>query len=353
MDINKKILKTIKYFSFFAYQPTLAEIHTFLQAKISKNELNIVLERMVKQKQIANWKLLMDDRDIYTPVEYSISSQNSKVKSQKLKSKVKSNNEAMKQCNNLNNRKQISKSKLNSPKFKLYIKLLSFFPQIKLVGLSGSISMMNAKEDDDIDLFVITAKNRLFTGRFIALMLAQLMGLRRNRESSAVEKARYRKFFNGKQKTVKNLVSSLSSNNETMKQWNNHVRNRVCLNLFFDENNLKVPKFKQTEFVGHEVLQMRPIIVKGNTYEGFLKANEWVFRLFPNAKEDFHGLKADLHGYQRKSAINLRQSLGDWLENFLKNLQLILINRHRTTEIITSTQLWFHPDDFEKKIFTD
>ena len=38
------------------------------------------------------------------------------------------------------------------------------------------------------------------------------------------------------------------------------------------------------------------------------------------------------------------------IESIFKKVQLSLINRHRTTEIITSTQLWFHPDDFEKKI---
>jgi hypothetical protein len=42
--------------------------------------------------------------------------------------------------------------------------------------------------------------------------------------------------------------------------------------------------------------------------------------------------------------------LGDVVEYILKKFQLFLINRHRTKEIITKSQLWFHPDDFEKKI---
>ncbi|MCS6956816.1 MAG: hypothetical protein NZM02_03175, partial [Patescibacteria group bacterium] len=44
------------------------------------------------------------------------------------------------------------------------------------------------------------------------------------------------------------------------------------------------------------------------------------------------------------------ENFGDWVENLLKKFQLSLINKHRTSEIITDSQLWFHPVDFEKKI---
>ncbi|KKP60353.1 MAG: hypothetical protein UR56_C0025G0004 [Candidatus Roizmanbacteria bacterium GW2011_GWC2_34_23] len=315
----------LKYFSFFAYYPTLVEIHTFLQAKISKNELNIELDYMVKLKLIELYAR-------YTPPQYSMGG-------------IKNNNETMKQWNNLHKRRQISQSKLNSFRFKLYIKLLSIFPQIKLVGLSGSISMMSAGEDDDIDLFIITAKNRLFTGRLISLLLAQILGLRRNREAqififSTATPQRGPWRLSQKQK------SALPPNNETMKQLNNHFRDKVCLNLFFDESNLKVPLFKQTEFVGHEVLQMKPIVVKGDVYERFLKENEWVYELFPNVKSQLEVIPAKA-GIQAKITIF---SISDKIEQLLKKFQLRLINKHKTTEIITSTQLWFHPDDFEKKI---
>ena len=40
----------------------------------------------------------------------------------------------------------------------------------------------------------------------------------------------------------------------------------------------------------------------------------------------------------------------DSFEFVLKYFQVALIRKHRTTEVITDTQLWFHPEDFEKKI---
>ncbi len=258
--MESKIASVIKYFSFFAYHPTLEEIYQFLQVKVSKGQLQAELDRLQ-----------------YTPPQYSI-------------------------------RKKISRKKLNNWRYKAYIRMLSLFPQIKLIGLSGSISMMNADEHDDIDLFIITSKNRLFTGRLIALVLAQAIGLRR------IRKAQYQK-------------------------------DKVCLNLFFDENNLKVPNFKQTEFVGHEVLQMKPIIVKENIYVRFLEANRWVFKLFPNTTSPVIPVKTGI-----QSKITLFIIISNKIESILKKLQLTLINRHRTTEIITDTQLWFHPDDFERKM---
>lgn len=265
------IKKVFDYFAIFDYFPSFEDVYTFFPKKISKDQLKTVYKEYK-----------------YTVGEYS----KDKIKNQKLKIKI-------------------SQKKLNNLRFRVYIRLISLFPQIKLVGLSGSISMMNAKDDDDIDLFIITAENRLFTGRLIALFLVQLLGLRRRR----------------------GLVKQF--------------KDKICLNLFFDESNLKVPKFKQTLFVGHEVLQMKPIINKNCTYEKFLSANKWVLLFFPNASQILN-----LKKYKSNFFINRKsKNLGDRLENRLKNLQLKLINQHKTTEIITSDQLWFHPDDFAKKIF--
>lgn len=278
--MDNKIIKVIKYFSFFGYYPTLNEIYTFLEAKISINSLEKKINKMVKEKLLVASK--------YTPPQYSIG----KSKDQRLKIKN-------------------SEKKLNNWRFRLYMRLISLFSQIKLVGLSGSISMMNADTDDDIDLFIITARNRLFTGRLIALILAQLFGLRRSR--------------------------GIGNNN-----------NKICLNLFFDEKSMKVPKFKQTEFVGHEVLQMKPIVNKETTYKRFLASNKWVFRLFPNSKQIFSRLNQDLILSKKLKIKN--EKLGDWIESKLRSFQMKSINKHKTTEIITNTQLWFHPDDFEKKL---
>ncbi|MFN4212839.1 MAG: hypothetical protein ACK4FL_02655 [Microgenomates group bacterium] len=330
------ILRVLHYFSFFEYSPTFEEIYTFLPIKTSKIALKkalLNLERRKKIKKIDIRYSIFDIGNKYTPVEYSIKSKNYPISNIQYPISYKK-------------RYETSKKKLGNWKLRLYLKLLSFFPQIRLVGLSGSIAMMNAKEEDDIDLFIITAKNRLFTGRFIALTLAQILGLRRSRDSAT------QFFITRESYPARGGVPSKVKKIAFASSYNHKNKNKVCLNLFFDEANLSVPNFKKTEYVAHEILQMKPIINKHQTYEKFLWENRWIYRLFPNAQKDSRGLlKADFHGYPRKSVIqNLWKSLTDKVESLLRRLQLNIIRKHQTSEIITDTQLWFHPEDFGEKI---
>jgi len=282
LSVIGKIQKTAQYFSVFDYVPTIDEIRKFYPQKISQ----------------------------YTLGEYCI--KRSKIKDQISKFEKERQR-----------RKLISEQKIN--KIKTYVNFLQKLPQIKLIGLSGTVAMNNAKVSDDIDLFIITASNRLWTGRLIATLLALMMGIKRPRR-------------------IKSYQSSIIS-----------YQDKICLNLFFDEKDLSIPKYKRTEYVAHEVLQMKPLVNKDGVYEWFLKANEWVFGLFPNAV-----IKSKIKDQRSKPQIKVQKcfcrriinliSLG--IELLVKKLQLIIISRHRTSEIITDTQLWFFPEDFEKKMHT-
>ena len=275
--MEQKLKKVLQYFSFFDYYPTSDEIYTFFPVKINEKRLKTIIEAKK-----------------YTVGEYS-------------------------------KKYQISKNKLQNLRFKTYIKILSTFSQIKLVGLSGSIAMMNADLDDDIDLFIISSKNFLFTARFLATIFAIIMGLKRKTEQ-------------------------------------HKAPNKVCLNLFFDKSNLAVPDNKKTEFVAHEILQMKPIIIKDNIYQKFLEANKWVQTIFPNSNWINSKVKNQKSKVQVKSqnyfknfklftlTSNFLLLTFNLIELILKKAQLSMINRHRTTEIITDSQLWFHPVDFGKKI---
>ena len=343
----------------------------------------------------------------------SLSSRAERPKGAKSRDLEKNSNSAIKQFNhkpeqvrftasNFLKRQQISINKLSSWKFRLFLQLVTLAPSIKLVGLSGSVAMLNADEDHDLDLFIITGKNRLWTGRFIALLLTQLLGIRRSRHSGKVR----RSVGPRPESLLDSGVVPLSGtpqndNNETMKQWSNTITNKVCLNLFFDESDLAVPKFKRSEYVAHEVLQMKPLVChsafkfsgiipnvalflriflnrddldcrfesfesinkklkrtersgiqKYGTYLRFIDANRWVFDIFPNTKNDYRRLLTDYHrySYPRKSVSHPWKSLINKIESILKKMQLYFIRKHQTTEIITENQLWFHPDDFAKKV---
>ncbi len=289
--MEEEILQAIRYFSFFNYVPTTDEIYAFLKKKALKRHFTGILEKMVEKGILARISNRIHSPRLnkYTLGEYSIKA-------------------------------KISQEKID--KIKPYIKLLSHFPQIKLIGLSGTVAMMNAEKDDDIDLFIITAKNRLFTGRFISIIIGYVLGVRR-------------------------------------KYGEEEAKDKVCLNLFFDEKDMKITKKKQTEYVAHEVLQMKPLVVKGDVYERFLKVNDWVFDIFPNA----HSASVIL---SKRSAskdplikrfnkgflgrLGMTKKVENIAEHLLKNLQLYFIRKHQTKELITDHQLWFHPEDFGEKM---
>ncbi len=283
--METKILEVLRYFSRFDYAPTLDEILIFLAQKTNQNSLKKRVEILVENKKV------LKNGKKYTLWEYS-------------------------RISSRNNQKFLWSSRKKA-KAAFFIKLASFFPQIRLIGFSGSLAMMNASKNDDIDIFLISKKNRLWTARLICLTIAAFLGKRR-------------------------------------KFGEPHADDKICLNLLFDEMGLSIPRKKRSYFVAHEVLQMKPVVDKENTYKSFLEANNWVFKIFPNAPSSIPHFLTQLEPTRIREVQNRKKwvsSLGDLLERVLKKLQLYLINRHRTTELITDEQLWFFPDDFEKKMY--
>jgi hypothetical protein len=272
---HKSILHILQYFSFFSYPPTLDEIYIYLTVKTNRKELDKVLQNMVKNREI-----LSDGRYF-----------------------------SLKGTDNFfdlkRHREQISKGKI--AKVKGYIRLVSYLPWIKLVGFSGSIAMQNASEEGDVDLFIITAKDRVWTTRFFTIMIAQLLGLRKTTST-----------------------------------------HRICLNLFFDRNYVTVPLEKRNEYVAHEVVQMKPVINKKQTYEYFLNMNRWILDFFPNVSF----LVIEDH-YKIDNTIIVQRYfkwIGDIVEQLFKYIQLKIINKRNTGEHIKGNQLWLIQDDFERKI---
>lgn len=315
MNTNKKTLEdaikhVVNYYAYFKYAPSFDELFTYLPIKTSKKELQITLRSMAERKIIENWsasrRIKIKNSLAYTLPPYRI------------------------YATQKGSKKMASEHKMAS--ISLYLRVVYLIAPIKLIGLSGSIAMLDADVRDDIDLFIIAQRSRMWTVRLWCLLFASLFGLRRRRG-------------------VKNAP------------------NKVCLNLFFDEREVIVPKQKQNEYTAHEVLQMKPMFVKGDTYKRFLRENSWVMEYFPNAtfvilnpfdrlrtgsvkdlgrKAVTNNASLDLSDLPRNDKIGI----GNIVEAVVKKIQLWIIKRHQTTEIISDTQLWFFPRDFEKRLKT-
>ncbi len=281
IGMEKEVIQVLHYFQQFQYLPTFDELHLFLKAKSSIVYLGRVLDILIGKKIVL--KVKIDKEYRYTLYKYS---------------RIKNTYEL-----------RLKNSKLKLRHVRHYLRLLSLFPQIKLIGLSGSVAMMNAKKSDDVDLFIITGRYRLWTGRFVTMMLAQLLGLRRRRGAK-------------------------------------RASDKVCLNLFFDEVDLVVPKAKRSMYIAHEVLQMKPIFERDRAYQQFIYRNQWVFDVFPNAFDMVRRARSHV----ASSELGVLGFFGDIVEKILGMVQKYSIKKHQTTELITQHQLWFHPDDFGKRV---
>lgn len=119
------------------------------------------------------------------------------------------------------------------------VKLLSFIPWIKMAATTGALAMNNCQKDDDIDLMIITAANRLWLTRLLSAILL-FPFLRRGRR----------------------------------------INNRLCLNLWLDEAALNLKQ--RNLYVAHEICQLKPLYNRDQTYQKFLAANLWYKQFLPN-----------------------------------------------------------------------
>lgn len=192
---------------------------------------------------------------------------------------------------------------------------LQFIPTIKLIGITGALAIDNVKEDDDIDLFIVTSQGLLWTTRLLATFLIEVTGRRRHPD-------------------------------ETI------INDKICLNMLVDEKHLAVPPSERDLFSAYEVIQMKLLYEKDDTYQKFLQANLWVKDYLPNAIGIKNALKTP-RGWQAEShdspeVEGLVKRLFDFLERFLKSFQLWYMRKRRTSEVIKDGIIRFHPQDARK-----
>ena len=206
-------------------------------------------------------------------------------------------------------RAKYSQAKLKRAAF--FAGLLKVIPSVKLVAVSGALSMKNSRKDDDIDLVIVTSKSLLWTTRF----LANLFLLPFKRDPSGQK-----------------------------------ISDRACLNMFLDESDLAITD--HNIYTAHEICQMKLLWDRGGTYRKFIDANKWVKKYLPNWQADVKRLTTNDKRKKSPKALDLRR-FALVIENFLKNFQLWYMKNKLTTEIIGKTQLSFHPKNTQEKVLAE
>lgn len=180
-------------------------------------------------------------------------------------------------------------------------KILSFIPSVEMIALTGKNAVMFSDSDDDIDFLIICSRNTLWITRLIISILLIFLGLKRNKKQS---------------------------------------KDRICLNMFLDKINLKIPFNERDIYSAHELAQLKVIYNKNNTYLEFLSCNNWLINYLPNS-----AMQTETYDSMRNNGIILKL-----LNNLFYTIQFFYMRKKITDEKVSLEYVRFHPFDNRKKV---
>ena len=239
-EIEENILSTLAYFDLFSYPLNRGEIYLFMPAKCDINNFNYALNRLVNEQHIHRFEKYYSLRDDHYLIER----------------RTKGNTHAAELM--------ITARKVCS--------FLAKFPYVRGIGISGSLSKNFADENADIDLFIITAKNRLWVARTFM---------------HAFKKVTY--LFN--------------------------KQHYFCMNYYIDEQNLEIPE--KNIYTAIEVVTLIPL--QGDVqFVDFFAANAWSRLFLPNNIMRVSTAKPEPKTWFKLWAERvLSNKFGDWLDDRL------------------------------------
>jgi hypothetical protein len=242
-DLQKEILATLAYFDNFRYPLTQKEIFLFLPVQCSKDELQHELRELLLSGHVYRvqqfYSLVKDD-------EYA----------------RRRNEGFAKAIELIDTGKRVAA-------------LLSHFPFVKGIAISGSLSKYFAEDGADIDLFIITSHNRVWLARTFTHLLKKLSYL-----------------FN--------------------------KQHYLCMNYYIDEKELDI--VEKNIFTATEIVTLMPL--QGTkAFDDFFKANNWTAKFLPNHFMRVYREK-DMSSNLAKLLLEacFRGTLGNALDNYLMKI---------------------------------
>ena len=215
-SLEKSIIKTLAYYDIFNYPLTLEELYFCLDTNsVTKDRLQLEID------SLSNKNIIYKKNDYYSlNPDYN-----------RIRKRVEGN-------------KRAKKNMKNATRFS---KIISYFPFVRAVFLSGSISKGYMDEKADIDYFIITKPNRLWIARFLLVLFKRVFLLNSY------------KFF--------------------------------CINYFISEDNLEIEE--KNIYTATELATLVPTY-GSNLYNEFYSSNTWIKTYYPN--------------YPKRNTINVSRS---------------------------------------------
>lgn len=193
-------------------------------------------------------------------------------------------------------------------KRKFILRLLCLLPRVKMLAICNSLAFSNARNQSDIDIFIITDKNKVWTGRFFTAGLVSFFRLRPTK---------------------------------------NKTKNTLCLSFFADSEHLNMKKLQclpNDIYLKYWITQIFPLYDAGDYFNRFVAANTWLKKILPNwlPKQPAYRRKIELSGLEKfiKKILSLFS-----FENLYKKIQLRILSpelksmRNKDTRVIISDNM--------------
>jgi len=113
--------------------------------------------------------------------------------------------------------------------------ILRIAPFVRMVALDGSVASGKAREESDIDFFIVAKTGRIWTTRLFVTLIVHLTGFRR---------------------------------------YGSKVAGRICLNRYQTEDYLEIRP--QSNLDALDYINLIPLWYKGDIYPRYCKVNHWV-----------------------------------------------------------------------------
>jgi len=271
-SLEYQILATVVYYDMFDYPLSLLDIYTKL---ISKQAL----------------KEFLPDFKFSGPEVYSTRPVDilEALESSNLKRYISSKNGFyfLKERKNLV-KKRIGRNKISIKKWKKLkrlVKLFSLNPFIKAINTTGSLVLDNAKKTSDLDVFIITQRNHVWSARSLLILLVYLLGLKRHEG-----------------KNVNNT-------------------DKICPGHFVTKDNLKIPR--ENLALAYWFSSIIPVFDPENLFQKYTIKNRWVKKYLAHplfSKNNLHQIKCGpiFRMLRSINIILLDNAFGDALESLVR-----------------------------------
>jgi len=314
-DIEQSIFKTLAYFDVFDYPLSIDEVFRYLFNLCDFSKRSDVVEQEIRDikeiKEIIN-SLVQNDKIGQKDDFYFLFGREEIIEIRK-------------------NRYEISLEKIK--KARRVVWWLKFIPWIKAIFICSGLGLLNVEENADIDLLIITSKNRIWSARFWSAGILKILNMRPSE---------------------------------------GNIKDKFCLSHFITEDNLNLWPTRLRPAVlrdgqARQVIDIHliylltyylPIYYEDNLWQKFIQANNWIKKYLANFK---YGEKIERF-IIRPQLIWLKKLICkiqfNWEERLYKKIQLNIMPKilkdmmnKDNRVIINNKMLKLHTNDCRKEIY--